>query len=479
MVAVEASSKRRLARACKHVGDLWFPASPSLLKEIRLKLNQGVYDHDPMVLYNDVRSDFSLFMYMLRKLASMVRYEDGIERVATPQELFSRVGLVRLKEALDLDDSVLSRHSLEQITRAQSCRIEEAFVSASAVESLSAPLGFNPEGGFALALFRQLGLTLVAFNYPSLYEEVISSLGPNEDVESKLASHLGFTPSILAVTLFREVGVEPHFFDVMPERISLDLEEVEVGLTLSRLCEVGEALARANNPERYPSASKDWKEAKSVIEGTLGSQGLTIIRSILKKNLLKFAKSSPNVFKTGVSFNPEAKLWKIWEERHKDVNNFLDGCSKEFQRPLHQFYDRIIGKQVPQDAIGILIKEVFPVAGFQGGCVYTVDPVTRMFYPQLRINQVDLRILEPIPFDNTGDPVASAFSSDLPVVGADSNDSGTLVNYMAGVLGGSQKIAVLYVEMLQRDYIEDSARYVAHLQALCKALSDTLLRTTL
>jgi hypothetical protein len=102
-----------------------------------------------------------------------------------------------------------------------------------------------------------------------------------------------------------------------------------------------------------------------------------------------------------------------------------------------------------------------------------------MFYPQLRINQVDLRILEPIPFDNTGDPVASAFSSDLPVVGADSNDSGTLVNYMAGVLGGSQKIAVLYVEMLQRDYIEDSARYVAHLQALCKALSDTLLRTTL
>jgi len=475
MVAVEVSSKRRLARACKHVGDLWFPASPSLLREIKLKLNQGVYDHDPLVLYSDVRSDFSLFMYMLRKLASMVRYEDGIERVSTPQELFSRVGFVRLKEALDLDDSVLSRHSLERITHAQSCRIEEAFVSASAVESLSAPLGFNPEGGFALALFRQLGLTLVAFNYPSLYEEVTSSLGPNEDPESKLATHLGFTPSILAVTLFREVGVEPHFFDVMPERISLDYEETEAGLTLSRLCEVGEALARANNPEKYPSASRDWNEAKSVIERTLGGQGLSIIRTNLKKNLLAFAKASPTVFKTGVSFNPEAKLWKVWEERHKSVNNFLNECSKEFQRPLHQYYDRIIGKQVPQDAIGVLIKVVFPVAGFQGGCVYTVEPVTRFFYPQLRINAVDLRMLEPIPFGNTGDPVAEAFSSNLPIVGSDSSENDTPVCYIAGVLGGSQKIGVLYVEMPQRDYMEDSARYVAHLQALCKALSDTLL----
>lgn len=472
--AAQAPSKRRLARACKHVGDLWFPASPALLKEIKGKLFGGVYDHDPALFYDDVRSDFSLFMYMLRKLASLVKYEDGIEQVAAPLELFTRVGIVRLKEVIDFEDPVFSRHPLQQVSTSQSARLEEAFVSASAVESIAAPLGYNAEGGYAMALFRQLGLTLVAFNYPTVYEETISKLDVSDDLESKLATRLGFTPSLLAISLFREWGVEPHFFDSMPERLSLDSKERAIGMTLSRICEVGEALARANNPALYPTASRDWSEARQVIDKTLGAQGLSVIRATLKKNLLAFAKATPGVFKAGISLNPETKIWKVWDDKHRAVNPFLLQCKKEFQRPLHNFYDRVIQNKVPQDAVGVLVKEIFPVAGFKGGCVYTVDPVTRMFYPQLRVNEVRLRLLEPIPYGNTDDPVAEAFAAQAPVIGVDEDSRGTNVTYLACVLGQSQRVGVLYVEMDEADYQLNGADYSAHVQALSKALGDAL-----
>src|SRR5262249_37415849 len=151
----------------------------------------------------------------------------------------------------------------------QALRFRESLLSASAAEILASKNAIDPEDGFSCGLLRQLGLTLIAWNYPRVYNRAMECITPNEGLDFQLQKVLGFSPSLLGLTFAQRWNLSDEILVALGDRkkrFSVSASErsdsgaQHVGEMLSKICEVSEALARANDPEHYPTALRDWEE---------------------------------------------------------------------------------------------------------------------------------------------------------------------------------------------------------------------------
>jgi HDOD domain len=465
---------RRIERALNHVSDYWFPCQPELLSQVAKLLSGEAISWNPQEVFTLVRSDFSLFIRMLGELNSLLINEEGrgieeSEPPINPLDIFERSGHDSIRRAFaKITERRISAHGFNSLTDSQAQRFEEAYVSASTVEALAEGSEVNPEIGYSSALLRQLGLTLIAFNYPTVYDKVINSLKPGDSVDTKLSEILGFTPSLLAVKLLHRWG----FSKPLLETVMTDEKEEEAHRTfaitsaVSKLCEVGEALARANNPEQYPAASRDWDFARSEIERVLGKRGLATVRKCVKENTKRFIKSAPSFFKGGIVLDPEIKIAQVWDNEHLKRNPFLSACETGFKEELHKVYERLLAGFDSSACLSMLVRDAIPKAGFSGGCLYTLDLPSKLLIPQLKLGEVTERELVPVSLRDEHDLVTRALQS-LSPLSARTPSNATAI---AGVLGYSQRMGVLYVELKDTADID----YLAHLRALSKSFCDAL-----
>jgi hypothetical protein len=131
-------------------------------------------------------------------------------------------------------------------------------------------------------------------------------------------------------------------------------------------------------------------------------------------------------------------------------------------------------ESVNKAIVGRLIKDVFPEAGFTGGCVFVVDPTSLSLKPRTLIGNVQMRQISNVALE-PGDPAVSALSSTQPVV---KNGDGTENASVAGIysaLGSRKKIGVLYLETSQKNQVPPSDETMGVFNVLKKALSDALL----
>jgi hypothetical protein len=203
----QRGSARHLERALRHVSDYWFPVNPVLLKKIKDGFLDGRYELDIDFLVEDLKADFSLFTYCLRELC---RTAEAQENSPNPVSMMRNAGLPRLREILCVDQGKISRHATEGHHNSQLQCFETAMISASAAELLAEANGIESELGFATALLRQLGRTLIAWNYPTVYRRALHGAREGEDLDLTLSQALGFSPVLLAATLLRQwKGLSP------------------------------------------------------------------------------------------------------------------------------------------------------------------------------------------------------------------------------------------------------------------------------
>ena len=473
---------KRLRRACQHVSDLWFPVNGALLAKIREGLRTGSYERDMDLLLGEIRSDLSLFTYCLRELSRLLKEERfAVASLANPVEFLRAAGLQRLRKILDVNENTVSRHTLVTMSSFQKVRLEEALVSAATAEVLATDAGVDPIEGFSAAILRQLGHTLIAWNYPTVYQRALASLKRGADLDVEIARVLGFTPSILAGAIIQDWGISPELkASVVPTR---DAEEPvggelsAVARTLATLCHVGEALARANHPETYPTAQADWQFAKAEIGERIGDDGLAVIQERFSEVCISYVESVPHVFRGGLVLDPEVQVQKHRQGTLLDHNPYVQQCREDLKERLLQLYEQIAAGPVSKTNIRLLTHEIIPEAGFRGGCVFTVDPANRLLIPQLEMKPVRMRRIVPVPyrdFDDSGDVIATAFQCNAPIAQHLLEPREGVGGFIAGVLGFSQRVGVLYLE-LPEDAVDDAeANYTVHFKAIAQALNDAL-----
>lgn len=460
-------SDRRIDRALQHVVRPWFPINQDVLTTVRKNLGDNTYVSDPSKLLNDLKTDFALFTYVVKELGIQGMTESLNPKILNnPVELIRWGGTARIAEILGPDKKLPSTHSLHWSEPFQVQRLRETAVVASTASVLSEKKDLDPDVGFSRGVIREIGLNLIAWNYPTLYSKVLNSLTPETTLDEELSKELGFTPALLAMRVLRPSN------PAKPEGDALAGEEDWA--MYDELCAVGEALARAENPETYPSAQNDWKQANQYLTDNAGNDALEMIRGRAVEQSKKYQEALPEVFTTLATFDPKKAI-----ETHERMSAAIADrdfrlCPPHIQEALRTLYSDINGYAVNKAAIQTLLKSIIPQAGYTGGCVFVVDPSTASLKPRTIIGNVNLRSISNVSLE-PGDIAVTALSQPTPIFQFNENGPPPAIEGVYSSLGTARKVGVLYLERpVQGASMEQDERELGTFNILKQALCDIL-----
>jgi hypothetical protein len=461
------NTTRRVDRAVHHVSKPWFPMNPTAIKNLRDGFAQRRYDQQPELLLEDLKADFSLFTFVVKELTDRaVTSEDGKHYLGNPIKLLRWGGVPAIKEILSEHHKLPNFHSLHWSEPFQIQRLRETMIVASTASVLSERNNLDPELGFSRGVIRDLGLNLIAWNYPTVYTKVLSNLTASQNLDEELAKELGFTPALLSTRIFRpDWAGDPELQD----------QEDNTWASYDDLCMIGEILARAESPSTYPSAAQDYPRAERFIHSILGDEGMDLIRRKAAKISGGYKIALPEVFADIGSFDPGARIRENRKLKRQIDPRALRYCSDALKRTIEEIYSQLSDETINRDIVGRILKDVVSSAGFSGGCIFMVDPLTLALKPRTLIGKVELRKIIAKDLEPS-DPAVSALSIKEPVLQMGrlrDSDDGTA---FYSVLGERKKIGVLYLESPKASAsFNSSEQALGVFSALKQLLSDALM----
>jgi hypothetical protein len=486
-LSVDQFSSRRLDRATKHVSNLWFPINQTVLTGIRKKLASDLYTDIDKELFEDLKHDFALFTYLVKELMVHAAKERVDQHTMNnPYELIAWADPTLIKDILNDDTKLPMNHLLESISPLQALRLRETAVVASTAAVLSARKNLNPDTGFSRGVIRETGLNLIAWNYPSLYSRVVKSLTKRQSLDEQLSAQLGFSPVTLAMRVLH------------PSSPLSDVSESSLHDSYwnnyDQLCEIGAALARADNPETYPSAENDWRLANEYLQKTVGNDGVQLIRSKAIEYSEQYKNSLKELFKSIKDFDPEKSLQHHKNQGQSRRNRYINQCDPDVQEALKDLYTRLCDNKSTGEALESLIRRIIPDAGFTGGCVFLVDPAAFALMPRTVFGSVRLRsvqrvhLKQQLPDFNSlstfsgssqaaqGEPdlAATALTCAQPVIERHDDLHSLGLTGMYASLGENKKVGVLYLEAPDSVDTNEDHKIICTFKAMRQALSDAL-----
>ena len=449
------SMGEKLEDVIERVNEAWFPVNPLLLSRIQAHLAAGFYEMRPELLINEIKADASLFIYAVRELSKKLHSDKpGEAFIRNPVEALRNAGPEHLKSILSRRSADISIHTFDGIKNFQAELLRRTVIGASTSEILAPKLDLPGELGYSCALLRQLGLALIAWNYPSIYAKALQK-GPNPD--EYLSITLGFSPALLAYTLTRRWGFSTALRRGMGEKISgeasSDTISLKIGDTLEKICKTGELIARCNQSSPYPQARADWDTAKMEVLKYLGPDGFELLENKILETSKYYMLSAPELFKitplkepqvTTAIQDPAARKASLNER-----NPYIRGCSSSVQEKLESLYARLDRGHAANENVSFLLKEIIPEAGFTSGCVYLVEVEYQLLVPRLVVGNTPLESFKAVRYgspENRNHPVVKGFVSPTPVMGDRKSETDNWIFYISGSIGNVQKAGVLYLE---------------------------------
>jgi hypothetical protein len=474
------SNERRLERAVKYVQGLWLPVNGEVLERVRSGLDEGRYDLDPSFLVQELKSDIGLYLFCIRELAQIER-QTNQPIPQNPGTLLQAAGVERLKRLLKVDAERISRHELTSANVMQLSQLQGAMVSAATAETLGERVSIDSEFAFSTAVLRQLGILLVAWNYPTVYQRALAAQGNGKTLDDVVLELAGFSPSALAIRLVREWGLSSQVRYAMGGENAIDPEErfeilavEEATAQLEEICRVGEALARANDPQNHPEALHDWDTARAEIERILGQEGMQLIQARMRQFAVAYQNAHPQLSQRLTDIHPDRQLKEHREHLLLKNNPFVQQCPLQLRKRLKDFYGQVNPQTPTRDQVAFLIKQVVPYAGFSAGAVLTIDPGTEKLVARLKFGASPVRPFSTVDINTPvllEDPCITALKCNNPITGQD--ESGT-VSFIVGSLGDQQRVGVLYVELPRMLMSDSASNYLLHFKAIRQAFHDCL-----
>ena len=420
----------------------WFPANTDFVKSLLARLKAGEFHDNRKLLVEEIKKDISLLASIIKDIPASEVFIDN------PIRLVEVAPLDLIIKSIQSIIETGSAHSLSGTLKPQAMRIRQSMISCSTSELIAAKKGIDPNLAYSVAMIRQVGLFLVAWNYPRIYSKALSQISTSEeDLETILHRGLGFSPRQMGVGLV--IGTPSADL-----KIALGFDDPagdSVGKVLREISELAEVFAQANDPEHFPSATRQWSTIEGQITSILGPDGLPIIRERVKH----FRATYGTMPLVGVDQDiSKDRNIEIANRKHIDrlisQNASVQKLSADLQLMLRKVYNFIRVNEVSPEALQILVMEFIPAAGFNRGCVFLQDTTSQNLIPKLRIG--DRAIEEYQQYSkakgSSGDnPILEALQSTIPVKRDGAVLFGERVSMVSGVIGSAEKGGVLYLEM--------------------------------
>ena len=469
-------ASRYIRAAYSFVSEQWLPINPEVVSKIQRSLSQGKYSDDVVALIGDIKRDAALYTFCVKRLVELIQEALPDDTISvTPTELLESAGVDYLESIIIEARGFQSRFSAA--TPKQLALLKNVMISATASQSLAEHQSISGELAYATALFRQLGMTLIVWNYPHIYDRVTDLKEDGESIDLTLSKMLGFSPGLLGYSIAKEWGLCPEL------RIALGDKSAQAGVSeetvaraqaLEKICLVGEALARANDPQSYPTAQADWKMAKIEILKHLGPDGFQLLTERVRENIRLYEIAFPTDFASAHTLTPKGETASAQSTIGFVNNLYAKYCNPSVQEVLKEIYSRLDGKTVSRENVETLVRDCFPLAGFSRGCVYILEPETFTLTPRLAIGVTSLSDYKAVRYTSSdeSDPVIAAYRNGATPV--TDNPYGSPERFIAGVLGTSQRAGVLVLELSEEARRAEEPNPMATFKALRQALADCL-----
>jgi len=413
------------------------------------------------------------------------------ERTIDPVKILRKMEIGTLRKILTAPDTHLTPQTFDKASTSQLSRIKHLLVSCSAAEAMGVERNINPDVAYSCALVRQLGLTLVAFNYPRIYGQAVASLKTDkDDIEKILKKILGFSPTQIGIKLAlgwnRNTQLQMGLGNSGPlsedddPLMAYRLRDVEHknGEELRKICEISESLARLNAGEVPFATSKSWDLVKAQIKGYLGADGLQIISDKVGSYQSEYVNLSEELFKTEILEKPAVASTGLnsTEDLYAE-NTFVRNCHGNLRGEFEQVYLQILLGEISPDAVNSLVGKVIPLAGFTKGCIYLADPKRFRLLPTVRIGRANISEYKILNYADAGKrthPVIDALNSASPLRQEDAFVNGEIVSIIAGMFGNETKSGVLYLEMGKELARSDRTVSILYFKAIRQCLNHCL-----
>jgi hypothetical protein len=331
-------------------------------------------------------------------------------------------------------------------------------------------------------------MNLIAWNYPSVFQDVLDSGHHFQRVEDAIENSLGFSPRALG-----------HMLTLPPNQLAKTTHPSDpTDQRYEHYISVGQALARAEFPETYSSSRDDWRYASRYLSDHLGRGFSSTIRDAIVINSSVYHTTCPTHFKRLVKFDPARHHGARPGISRIVFNPFVKECSIEMQDALRALYDDMPHGTPDRASLSTILSTLIPQAGFTGGCLFVVSKRTGTLTPGPIIGRVRTMELRPVPLGTIQDSysnkrssaqakpsqsmVERAFVTRRPITETfehrvETKEQSPLsipISRFSATVGDKRPMGVLYLEKPFLNVPEEDARALPTFRALNKSLSDAL-----
>ena len=470
----------------RSVAERWFPVSPEALAKVQLGFKQGAYRAQPETLILDLKEDLALFLFCVRELAtSKSEIEQRGASSFEPIALLRAASLEELEAIIARSTEVGTIHRLDLASSDQASRLRESLVAIKAAEVLAPNHDCDPELAFAVSTFRQLGLTLIAWNYPHIYSRTLASLQSHQTLEGELGRKLGFSPLMLGVSLARDWRIAPLVRRCMgDEKAQVDEDNpaiLALVATVKKICQVGEALARLDRKQDYPEPKSGWDTIQSSLLSEFKPEQILNLLDSIDRSCARYAKVLPNILLVSEeSLSTTINRKALAASAGTAISNpYMKHLPPEQAKCLSELYSTRTPGAVNREVLDKIVRELIPSLGYHRGCIYLVEVDTLSLVPRLAIGFARIADYQAVHYLSTVEgshPAALAYRSNNAISGelATNQGEGPALAFVAATLGEIQKAGVLYLEHPADQGGVSSSTERAIFKAIVHALNDFL-----
>lgn len=414
------------------VGKRLPPVNSEIYKSIKSNL-ASKQDFNRARLIEDVKSDPFILLNSTKRLPSII---DQPQRYIDPILALQDIEQEKLEELFRNPFPSSHEHRLDKMTKQQALTLKLTIACAKYAEALSQKSNTTPSIAFASALFRQLGLNLIAWNYPSVYSSALARhRSKGEDLNNELEKLLGISPRKLGARLLQEwsIKVPSQEQDNQAKDNLIDLAEI------CALCE---------DPENFPEAKNRFAEREEEIKKLLDSDTIDKIKDSINENISRFAKISPIVNKvTRKTLTKEPLSPLFLSDIILQRNPLLSKTSSEIKIAFQEVYSKLLNRTFSPEAVKLLVEKVVPSIGFEHGCLYLTNKKSPLYLDAaLRFGNIPLSAYTKF-LDTTNNMIKESVDTLTPCRADGLGISGNISTYITAGFTHIRHEGVLYLEM--------------------------------
>jgi HDOD domain len=463
----------RLEQAIRHCARGWLPVQASVYNRFKERLRAGEYEgkHEHFLL--DLRADPALFFYVASRFCHLFPSLHQGAGATYP----SMSEMAEVLQSLPPRAEDLSLHTLSNASKLQVARLRHGVVSTSTAELIAVKHGYDSLSTFSCASLRQLGLSLIAFNYPSIYRRACEeSRARSVSVALEVERLLGFSPEKLAACLGMKWGMrEDIAHSVLATPIGRPPTTSQNLPWVLRFATVGESFARLSDHDTYPHAFEEGQWVKDEFTKLLGKDALALVQEKITETFLAQGLSLDS------AKNTLGSLEEIIERSHSSFashsmkeNQALQECSQATVELFQQIYALIRPRSASLAATNHLVSEVVPRLGFSRGCIYVVDQKTQIALPRLRFSPDDATRYCAVSLTQ-GTELAHLLASarNAPAPLREKNvflHSATPMSHVTWKLGDEKNLGILHLEVNEEHTDRSSRDILTLFEVLRRAL---------